>query len=289
MKHYRVWRNHDVDTPLKWTLRDYYEGFYRRASQPDHAGCSGEHCLRYDCFMRRQVNQVLARHLVCGPGTRWLEVGCGEAATSRYFANRGAQVCLVDPAEAAIRLARSTFEMDHLHPFVMRGDGFALAFRDASFDVVGCIGVLENLPDSERLLSEMARVVEPGGLCFALIQVYTRVTAQSVLIPLVFLRGLVKRGFDAARDNVRNYRECPHPVNPATLEEYQAKFRAAGFRTVSVWNVNFFPALPIRGTLERLYVLAIRSILRVRGRLGVREPFATRSGFGKTWVVIAKK
>jgi SAM-dependent methyltransferase len=43
------------------------------------------------------------------------------------------------------------------------GDAQALGIRDASFDVVLCTEVLEHLPDPQRAIDEMYRVLVPGG------------------------------------------------------------------------------------------------------------------------------
>lgn len=44
-----------------------------------------------------------------------------------------------------------------------REDLTALSFETASFDAVICIGVLMHIPDVEKALQELARVLRPGG------------------------------------------------------------------------------------------------------------------------------
>jgi SAM-dependent methyltransferase len=43
------------------------------------------------------------------------------------------------------------------------GDAQALGIRDASFDIVLCTEVLEHLPEPQRAIDEMFRVLVPGG------------------------------------------------------------------------------------------------------------------------------
>ena len=43
------------------------------------------------------------------------------------------------------------------------GDAQALGIRDAAFEVVLCTEVLEHLPEPQRAIDEMFRVLEPGG------------------------------------------------------------------------------------------------------------------------------
>ena len=40
-----------------------------------------------------------------------------------------------------------------------------LPFKDGGCDVLYCISVLEHIPDFENTVREMARVLNPGGLC----------------------------------------------------------------------------------------------------------------------------
>ena len=50
---------------------------------------------------------------------------------------------------------------------IERADVEAIPFDAASFDVVLCIEVLRYLPTLDACLSEIARVLRPGGVCFA--------------------------------------------------------------------------------------------------------------------------
>jgi len=91
---------------------------------------------------------------------RVLEVGTGEGQVARAIAAaHGATVVGIDPTERQIEVA------------IARGDGpdyhlagaEQLPFDDASFDAVVCCLVFEHIDAVDAALSEVARVLRPGG------------------------------------------------------------------------------------------------------------------------------
>jgi|EndMetStandDraft_3_1072993.scaffolds.fasta_scaffold55638_2 ubiquinone/menaquinone biosynthesis C-methylase UbiE len=110
-----------------------------------------------------------------------LEVGCGIGIDLLRFAQGGARVTGVDLAQTSIDLARKNFELHGLatnngdgrvHLEVANGE--ALPFPDNSFDVVYGHGVIQYTADARKLITEMRRVLKPGGQ--AIFMVYNRVS-----------------------------------------------------------------------------------------------------------------
>ena len=88
-----------------------------------------------------------------------LDVGAGSGRHS-YEANRlGAKVVAVDVGDA-IHVARRNLPAEVA---TVQADAEELPFVDAAFDVVMAIGVLHHLPDPQRALNALARLVRPGG------------------------------------------------------------------------------------------------------------------------------
>lgn len=114
----------------------------------------------YDALFDR-----LARSLAFAPGQRVLDAGCGPCIHAARLARRGAQVVGVDFSGAALARARTLLAQAGLLGSVdlHRGTLLALPFRDASFGAAVCWGVLMHVPDVEGALSELARVLAPGG------------------------------------------------------------------------------------------------------------------------------
>ena len=93
-----------------------------------------------------------------------LDLGCAGGFMAEAMAKRGANVTGIDPARAAIAAARRHASAEGLQIGYDVGVGEALAYDDASFDAVVCVDVLEHVADLKQVLSEIARVLRPGGV-----------------------------------------------------------------------------------------------------------------------------
>lgn len=97
---------------------------------------------------------------VAGRGfRRMLDVGCGEGRLCRMFRLLGLETVGVDPTRALLDRARA------LDPGGVYIEGAAekLEFPDEAFDLVVSYLSLIDIPDYRAAISEMARVLKPGG------------------------------------------------------------------------------------------------------------------------------
>ena len=128
-------------------------------------------------------------------GLHVLDLGCGGGLTTACLAQRGAMVVGVDLSPASLRVAsRQTRGYGHPAPTFVCGRAEVLPFVDASFDVVWCTDVLEHLPELPAALTQIARVLKPGGLFL-----YDTINRTWLSRPLViwfweYLAGLAPRG-----------------------------------------------------------------------------------------------
>jgi len=105
-----------------------------------------------------------------GQGKRVLEIGVGAGTDFINWVRRGAHATGVDLTRAAIEAARERLELEGLNAELLVADAERLPFDDAAFDIVYSYGVLHHSPDTARALSEVHRVLKPGGT--ALIMIY---------------------------------------------------------------------------------------------------------------------
>ncbi len=97
-------------------------------------------------------------------GKAVLDLGCAGGFMAEAMAARGAAVTGIDPAAEAIEAARHHAASEKLDIRYDVGVGEALPYADASFDAVVCVDVLEHVADLGKVLSEVVRVLRPGGL-----------------------------------------------------------------------------------------------------------------------------
>ncbi len=96
-------------------------------------------------------------------GLRWLDIGCGNGAfTEELIAHCApAAVTAIDPSEDQLAYARTRTGAE-IADFRV-GDAQKLVFDDGSFDVAVMALVTSFLPDPEKAIAEMTRVVRLGG------------------------------------------------------------------------------------------------------------------------------
>ena len=91
-----------------------------------------------------------------------LEAGCGVGAASALMAERGMNVTGVDLDEEQIMMAKR-FQGEGENLRFMVSDITALPFEDGEFDMILSMGVLHHIPTWREAVTEVMRVLKPGG------------------------------------------------------------------------------------------------------------------------------
>jgi SAM-dependent methyltransferase len=106
-------------------------------------------------YIHRQPLLASARKAASRIVGRVLDVGCGRKPYRKIF-SKAVEYVGVDVASSP----HLNTGIDFIY------DGRTLPFGDDSFDSVVCTEVLEHCPDPKGILSEIARVLRPGGHLF---------------------------------------------------------------------------------------------------------------------------
>ena len=97
------------------------------------------------------------------PGMRFLDVAAGSGALSIPAARLGARVLATDLSPAMLERLERRARDEGLSVETRVMDGHALDLDDDSFDVAGSQFGVMLFPDMPKGISELARVVKPGG------------------------------------------------------------------------------------------------------------------------------
>jgi len=117
-------------------------------------------------YLLRQAEPTLAEHrrkLVAGLEGRVLEVGAGTGATFGHYPSEVSELVAVEPEAYLRRQAEQAAREAGPPVTLLAGDADRLPFEDRAFDAAVVSLVLCSVPDQARALSEIRRVLRPGG------------------------------------------------------------------------------------------------------------------------------
>jgi SAM-dependent methyltransferase len=134
----------------------------KRGTSKEHGRLWGVRAQDWADFMEgtvRPVFEAVLERTRVGPGTQYLDVGCGSGMAAQMAAARGAAVSGVDAAEAMLAIARSRVPGGDFR----QGDLESLPFSDESFDVVTGFNSLQYAGNPVAALREAGRVAKRDG------------------------------------------------------------------------------------------------------------------------------
>lgn len=165
-----------------------------------------------------------------------LEIGCQNGAWLIALALAGANAVGIDVVEPAVKAASIRAGCWDASIDARVGDACKLDFDDNSFDIIASSDVIEHVPDKSAMVSEVMRVLRPGGLAV-------------ISAPVRF--------------SVKHFRSDPHyqhagvSIWPAPLIAWYLK----RFRNEPVYEVETLPtAVGIRRSFRRAGATVISPI-----------------------------
>jgi 2-polyprenyl-6-hydroxyphenyl methylase/3-demethylubiquinone-9 3-methyltransferase len=110
------------------------------------------------------AKKILDRLEITAEGKTALEVGCGGGILCEEIARIGFNTVGIDPAQQSIITASKHASENGLKITYLNGTGEKLPLQDNTCDVVFCCDVLEHVQDLPKVISDISRVLKPGGV-----------------------------------------------------------------------------------------------------------------------------
>ncbi len=95
-------------------------------------------------------------------GLSALDAGCGTGVFSEFLVRAGMDVTGFDESPEMLGIASKKKSLKTVR--MVRGDINKLPFDSDCFDRVLCAFVIEFIPDAKQVISELKRVLKPGGI-----------------------------------------------------------------------------------------------------------------------------
>lgn len=130
-------------------------------------------------------------------GKRVLEIGVGQGTDLARFGEGGAVCHGVDITDNHLELTARNFAARGLQVDLRKADATRLPYADDYFDCVYSFGVLHHIPEIETVVSEIERVLKPGGTTrIALYYKWSAFHLFSILVRGLLTGRLVRLGYD---------------------------------------------------------------------------------------------
>lgn len=163
------------------------------------------------------------------PGTQVIELGCGPGFYSAQLAKRFPTIFVtgVDRSENQLSWARERAVAQGLRNCSFaRVNVLNLPFSDGQFDVLIASRLFTILPDRERAVAEMHRVLKPGGRCF-IAEPRFAIWASIPLFAMWLLASMTHSG--------NGYRE-PRKATVFSSVGFERIFSSQSWKRVKTWQ-----------------------------------------------------
>ena len=197
-----------------------------------------EHYDRISCINADKMKKDLVRHLIFAKSEVVLDFGTGTGHLASLLAQSGFRNIIgLDINAHMLSIAKEKWA--HYPVQFIRGDGLHLPFKNNSISAVVSKWVLWVMPDPEKAIEEMMRVVKPGGVILAFSSGNFQDDRNIVLkklkgFPVRHLHSmLMQKRYKRAITTEQFWQISKDKIPLYSLDQYEAAFRKKGLQFVT--------------------------------------------------------
>lgn len=251
------------------SVTDKFAEYYREASLTEEA-------MARFMSIRELVRSALDQQGRSGEILDVADIGCAAGTQSMIWAKDGHRVQGIDINETLVEIAAERAKEEGLAIEYLLGTAEALPWPDASFDVCLVPELLEHVPNWWDCLSELARILKPGGILFLSTNNVLCPKQQEFDLPLYsWYPARLKRHYEklsvTTRPELVNHAQYP-AVNWFSFYSLRRSFARLGMTTQ-----DRFDAMNVasKSALHRLLIPAIRNLPPLRFMAHVFTPYTS--------------
>lgn len=230
-------------------------------------------CDQFSYQIRKQYVLEMLEHVP--QKGRILDIGCGPAVYTRDLVMRGWDVCGIDLSSGMLKTAaRNAAGLEGKPVRFAAAQATELPFRDGSFDVVLCIGVVSYVSSVPALLRDIRRALRPHGEAIFQISNSLSISEVDLRLRTYVAKLMPKRRELDSHDRFRAQVRL-HPYRPTVFDRW---CRAAGLSRREFRFFDFRPPLVIDRLAPSLSLSAGR-------RLEALSRSTLATGFGSGYLV----
>jgi len=158
-----------------------------------------------------------------------LDVGCYDGLLTMHLKPFFGTIVGIDPDRVAIRRFMERIERDKLNIKVYMASGLEMPFSNGIFDVVICNHVYEHVPDADKLIYEIYRVLKKGGYLYMAAGNFVCPMELHYQLPFLqylplsygktYIRLSGKKFIHYDYKNLRTYGQILHLLSPFKIED----------------------------------------------------------------------
>ena len=257
--------NEEITADIFHYLRDEYQGVLMEKQLHQH--------------FNRYVEYEEAEELIEGiktllkPNMKVLDLGCGYGSFVLRIHPLVSEIIGVEVSDFELKVANE--RLTRLDANSMRRvkfikqEGYSIPLDTQSLDVVTTWNVLEHVQNPQVLISEIARVLKPGGIWMSICPNYARPQIEphyKIFIPL-FSKRLGGFALNLQGKNRKFWDQCIFPISAFRVRKLAKKngflLSHATIKFAKIQNTQLIKNLRTRSIIEFLKVLHLGGALKI--------------------------